>query len=235
MPGWLEVAAGQRRVSRGRLCDRCCARTALRMSAAPHRVVELGHEFAVGGAGGGEVVVAFLELEPQVNDLLLQVGDLLVEGAGVGGGAEPGFAPGLLAECFGQAMLELLDAGGEPDGAFAGAGQVGLQGGPGDRGPGGFGGGGRGGFEGVDLAEQVPVPVEEAAVDDLLTELLNVSAAQDRCASRQPVAGMSGRSESPGRRSLVVSRIATETGHTGLNQSAAFSSLPLFDVSCSGS
>jgi len=30
---------------------------------------------------------------------------------------------------------------------------------------------------------------------------------------------------------FVVSLIATETGHTGRNQSAAFSSLPIFNVS----
>ncbi len=62
------------------------------------RRVELGHEFAVGGSCGGQVLVAFVELEPQVDDLLLEVGDFLVKGVDVGGGAEPGFAPGLLAE-----------------------------------------------------------------------------------------------------------------------------------------
>ena len=74
-------------------------------------VVELGHELAVGGAGGGEVLVAFLELQAQVDGLLFEVGDLLVEGVDVGGRAEPGFAPGLLAERLGQAFLELPDAG----------------------------------------------------------------------------------------------------------------------------
>jgi hypothetical protein len=68
---------------------------------------------------------------------------------------------------------------------------------------------------------------------DLLTELLNVSAAQDVCASGQPIAWMSGRSESPGRRSVVASLITTETGHTALNQPTIFSSLRFFDVSCS--
>ena len=63
-------------------------------------MVELGHELAVGRACGGEVLVAFFELEAQVDGLLLEVGDLLVEGVDVGGRAEPGFAPGLLAERF---------------------------------------------------------------------------------------------------------------------------------------
>jgi hypothetical protein len=66
---------------------------------------------------------------------------------------------------------------------------------------------------------------------DLLTELPGVSAAHARCVSQQPIAGMSERSESSGRRSLVVNPIAAETGHTGLNWLATFSSLPLFDVS----
>jgi hypothetical protein len=74
----------------------------------------VGHELTVGGPGRGEVLVAFLELETQVDGLLFEVGDLLAEGIGVGGGAEPGLAPGLLAERFGQAFLELPDAGAEP-------------------------------------------------------------------------------------------------------------------------
>ena len=52
---------------------------------------------------------------------------------------------------------------------------------------------------------------------DPLTELSGVSAVQVGCLSQRPIAGMSGRSESPGRRSLAASPIATETGHTGRN------------------
>ncbi|MFH8553469.1 hypothetical protein [Streptomyces celluloflavus] len=37
--------------------------------------VELGHELAVGSAGGGEVVVAFLELQLQVDRLLFKGAD----------------------------------------------------------------------------------------------------------------------------------------------------------------
>jgi hypothetical protein len=36
--------------------------------------VDLGHELAVGGTGGTEVLVASVELEPQVGDLLLLKG-----------------------------------------------------------------------------------------------------------------------------------------------------------------
>jgi hypothetical protein len=76
------------------------------------RRVELGHELAVGRAGGSEVFVVLFEMEPQVDGLLLEVSDLLAEGVDVGGGAEPGFAPGLLAEGLGQALFQLPDAGG---------------------------------------------------------------------------------------------------------------------------
>ena len=49
--------------------------------------VEPGHEFPVGGAGGSEFAIAFVELEPQAGDLLVQIGDLVIEHVDVGGGA----------------------------------------------------------------------------------------------------------------------------------------------------
>lgn len=61
----------------------------------------MSHEFAVGGAGGGEFLVAFLELQPQVDDLLFEEGYLLFELLDVLGRAEPRLAPGLFAEQFG--------------------------------------------------------------------------------------------------------------------------------------
>ena len=36
--------------------------------------VQLGHEFPVGGAGGGEILIAFFELQAQVGCLLLELG-----------------------------------------------------------------------------------------------------------------------------------------------------------------
>jgi hypothetical protein len=66
---------------------------------------------------------------------------------------------------------------------------------------------------------------------DLLTELLDVSAAQAVSTSRQSIVEMSARSESPGCYGRVASLIVTETGHTRLNQSPAFSSLPIFYIS----
>ena len=74
--------------------------------------VELGREFPVGGPGRGEVLIAFGELEAQVDGLLLEVGGpLLADCVDVGGRAEAGLAPGLLTECIGQALFKLPDAG----------------------------------------------------------------------------------------------------------------------------
>lgn len=42
--------------------------------------------------------IAFFELKAQVGDVLFEMGDLLVEGVDVGGGAEAGLVPGPLAE-----------------------------------------------------------------------------------------------------------------------------------------
>jgi hypothetical protein len=134
-------------------------------------VVELRHELAVGGPGGVEVLVAFVELEPQVGCLLFEVGDFLVEGVDAGGGTEPGFAPGLLAERLGEPFLELPGAGCEPQGAFVGGEQVCLQGRSGDTWPWHVACDWRGGFEGVDFLQQVAVPVEEGAVDGSFSEL----------------------------------------------------------------
>ena len=89
-----------------------------RVSSRPGWRVESGHEFAVGGACCGEVFVAFGELQAQVDDLLLEPGDLLVESVDVGGGAEPGGVPGALAEGVGEVTFEVLDSAMEPGGAF---------------------------------------------------------------------------------------------------------------------
>src|SRR5271169_6547950 len=114
-------------------CDRCGATTWAGVSPGSGCVVELGHEFAVGGTGGGEFFAAFFELQPQIDDLLFQVVDLLVEGVDVGGGAEPGLAPCLGPECLRQASFQVLEPGVEPDGAFVSGEQVCLQRGSGDR------------------------------------------------------------------------------------------------------
>src|SRR6266568_7744183 len=144
--------------------DRCGATSWRGVSPVFGRGVELGHELAVGGPGGGEIFVLFLELQTQVDGLLFQVDDLLVEGVDVGGRTESGFAPGLLAEGFGQAFLKLADSAVEPGGTFPGGKQVGLQGCPGNARSVAVAGSGWGGFESVELGEQVAVPVEKCAI-----------------------------------------------------------------------
>ena len=98
-----------------------------RVSSRPGWCVESGHEFAVGGAGCGEVFVAFVELVLKVEVVLFELADALVEGVDVGGGTESGFAPRVFAERFGQPLLQLLDAGAEPGGSFVGGEQIRLQ------------------------------------------------------------------------------------------------------------
>jgi hypothetical protein len=71
-------------------------------------------------------------LQAQVDRLLFEVGDLLVEGVDVGGGAQAGLAPGVLAQCGGETLFEMLDASVKPGGAFVGGEEVGLQRGSGD-------------------------------------------------------------------------------------------------------
>jgi hypothetical protein len=119
---------------------------------------------SVGGACGGEVLVAFVQTQAQIDDLLFEVGDLLVQGVDVSWGAEPGLAPGLFTERFGEALLEVLDVSMEPGGAFVGGEQVGLQRGSGDRQARAAVCGGWLGCQGVDLLEQLGVSVDETAV-----------------------------------------------------------------------
>ena len=133
----------------------CCLLAACR--------VELGHELAVGGACGGEVLVAFVELETQVGDLLLERVVVLLERVGAGWGAEPGFPPGVVAEEDGEPAFELLDTGGQPGGSLLGVEQVGLKRGA-ARGPGSREGR-RGCLNRVDPPEQVAVTVEECPVE----------------------------------------------------------------------
>jgi len=140
------------------------------VSACCRGLVEPCHQLAVRGSRGCEFVVAFFELQAQVGGLLFEVGDFLVERVDVGGCAEPGFTPCLFAERVGQSLFELADAAGEPEGAFVGCEQVSLQGCAGDGGSCGCPCGGRCGSGCVDFLEQVAVPVEEGAVDALLTE-----------------------------------------------------------------
>ena len=91
------------------------------VSSQPGWCVESGHEFAVGGAGCGEIFVAFVELLLKVEVLLFEMADALVVGVDIGGGAEPGLAPGLFTERFREPLLQLLDARAEPGGSLVGS------------------------------------------------------------------------------------------------------------------
>ena len=119
-----------------RVCDGCGASAELSVSSCSGIVVDAGHQLAVGGAGGGELAVAFAELDAQVGSLLLELGDLAVERVDVCGRAEAGLLPGLLAEDLGQALLKLPDAGVEAGGAFVRGEEVSLQRGAGHGGTG---------------------------------------------------------------------------------------------------
>ena len=83
-------------------CNRCCARVCGGSSCRGPGGVELCHEFSVGGSGGGEVLVAFFELEPQIDGVLFEGADLLFEPVDVVGDAKPGLVPWLFAEHFGR-------------------------------------------------------------------------------------------------------------------------------------
>ncbi|MEQ4611460.1 hypothetical protein ABMX48_36620 [Streptomyces cavourensis] len=115
--------------------------------------------------GGGEVIVAVLELEFQVDDLLFEGGDPGFELFGVVGTADAGLAPDLVTEDFAEALFEPADLGGEAGTAGVGGSEVGLERCAGDgRAVAAGGGGGFGGL-GVDLGEEVAVAIEEGAVD----------------------------------------------------------------------
>ena len=62
--------------------------------------VEPCHRVAVGGAGGGEFVVAVLKLVSTVEELLFEFGDPLTEGADFVGSGEAGVVEDLFSEDF---------------------------------------------------------------------------------------------------------------------------------------
>ena len=115
--------------------------------------VDPGHEFAIGAACGGELFVAFFELQPQVDDLLFEEDEPPLEFLDVGRRAKPGCTPGLFTEHFGQSHLELLGACGHAGAALLGCEEVGLQRSSGDCGPG-IAGVARLRFGGVEMREQ---------------------------------------------------------------------------------
>ena len=97
--------------------------------------------------------------------------NLLAEGVDIGGRAEPGLAPCLFAERFGRAFLKLPDAGVQPDGAFVGREQAGLQRRPGHGRAGPVTGDGRAGFERARSGEASHVSVSLAGTAQWLPDL----------------------------------------------------------------
>ena len=135
-----------------------------RVSSQPGWCVESGHEFAVGGAGCGEVFLAFGELVLKVEVVLFELADALVECVDVGGGTESGFAPRVFAERLAQSLLQLMDAGVEPGGSFVRGEQIRLQRCSCDRGADVVTG-----YwiclQRMDFLHQVTMPIKEGAVD----------------------------------------------------------------------
>lgn len=86
----------------------------------------MGHELAVAGAGGVEVLGAFVEFGGELDDALLKGGDAVLELLDVVVGAEPGLGPDLFAEQLGELAFELADPSILTRSAALGVGQVGL-------------------------------------------------------------------------------------------------------------
>ncbi|MGA4946953.1 hypothetical protein [Streptomyces cinereoruber] len=91
-----------------RRCPDVVAVTAMTCSA-----VELGHQLAVGGAGGFEAFVPFDEFAAQIEDPLFQLGGAACERLDVGWSAEAGGIPSCLAQGLGQAPFEPGDVRGQ--------------------------------------------------------------------------------------------------------------------------
>jgi hypothetical protein len=106
---------------------------------------------------------AFFELQTEVHRFLLEGGDPLLELVGAVRGTEARIMPYTLAKRLGEPVFELLGPRGEASSALLGIHQVGLERSPAD------------GWQawctvrfclqGMGLPQDVPVAVEEAAVD----------------------------------------------------------------------
>ena len=89
--------------------------------------VEPCHQVAVGGAGGGEFVVAVLEVLALVEELLFEFGNTLTESADFVGSGEASLVEDLFAEDFGQPLAELGVVVAESFVVCAQVGEVGQQ------------------------------------------------------------------------------------------------------------
>jgi len=87
------------------VANRCGASRLAELLSGVSLAVDLGHEFSVGAACGGEFLVAGFQLQAHVDDLLFEVDDAPLQLVDVGGRAEAGGLPRLLAEQFGSAEV----------------------------------------------------------------------------------------------------------------------------------
>jgi hypothetical protein len=78
------------------------------------RCVELRHQFAIRGTRGGKILVAFLQLAGQVDNLLFEFGDAALQRVDVGGNGESRLSSGLLAQHLRQRGFQLSDPRGLP-------------------------------------------------------------------------------------------------------------------------
>jgi hypothetical protein len=125
--------------------------------------VERGDQFAVGGAGGGEFVVAVLEVLAAVEQLLFEFGDAIPQGAGFVGVGETGGAEDLFPQQLGQSLRQFGVLVAQAFVVRAQVGEVGQQRPSADAGAGrvrfGFG------AQREDLGAQVVVAIQKRAVD----------------------------------------------------------------------
>ncbi|MEH0575758.1 hypothetical protein QBA54_14975 [Streptomyces sp. B21-108] len=83
-------------------------------------LIEGPGQLSVGGPPGLQLLGAIFELALEFHHPLFEGGDLPLEVVDVGGRPEAGVAPGLFTALLGEPVLQLSDAGGEPDVAFQG-------------------------------------------------------------------------------------------------------------------
>jgi len=105
-PGARLLAAAQRQVMSGPAFD----------GLAQPALADAGEGEPAVMAQDGQIPPVFGDLSAPISEGPPDAGEQRVD---VGGRAEPGLTPGLFPERFGQAFLELLDAGVQPDRSWA--------------------------------------------------------------------------------------------------------------------
>ena len=91
------------------------------------RCVETDHHLSIRQPGGGELIIAFIELDLHVGELSFERGDPLLKLVDVVGGPKSRIAPRLLTQQFGETAFEVLDSAGKAGSPVLDCKQVGLQ------------------------------------------------------------------------------------------------------------